>query len=58
MEFKEGDPVPERKFDYEPYPGIRPEYGYIGMQNHGEKDIVFFKEVSVRPLDKSSKVKK
>ena len=58
MEFKEGDPVPARKFDYEPYPGIRPEYGYIGMQNHGEKDVVFYKEISVKPLDKSSKAKK
>ena len=51
-DFREGDPVPERKFDFEPFPGKRPDFGYIGMQNHGEHDVVFFKEVSVKPLDK------
>lgn len=29
----------------------RPQSGYIGLQNHDDKSIVFFKEVSVRPLD-------
>lgn len=56
-DYKEGDPVPPRKFDFEPYPGRRPEYGYIGMQNHGEHDVVFYKEVSVRPLVKKGKAK-
>lgn len=56
-DFKEGDPVPPRKFDFEPFPGKRPEYGYIGMQNHGEHDVVFFKEVSVKPLAKSGNKK-
>jgi hypothetical protein len=51
-DYREGDPVPPRKFDFEPYPGLRPDYGYIGMQNHGENDVVFFKEVSVKPLAK------
>jgi len=51
-DFKEGDPVPDRKFDFEPFPGKRPDFGYIGMQNHGEHDIVFFKEVSMKPLNK------
>lgn len=51
-DFKEGDPVPERKFDFEPYPGKRPEYGYVGMQNHDEENVVFFKEVSMKPLNK------
>ncbi len=55
MDYTEGDPVPPRKFDFEPFPGRRPEYGFIGMQNHGENDVVFFKEVSVKPLDKSFK---
>lgn len=50
-DFREGDPVPPRKFDFEPFPGKRPEFGYIGLQNHGEHDVVFFKEVSVKPLD-------
>lgn len=51
-DFKEGDPVPPRKFDFEPYHGHRPEFGYIGVQNHGDKDVVFFREVSVKPLKK------
>lgn len=56
-DYKEGDPVPARKFDFEPYPGRRPEQGYIGMQNHGENDVVFYKEVSVKPLNKTGKQK-
>ena len=32
-DFKEGDPVPERKFDFEPQRGPRPLEGYIGLQN-------------------------
>ena len=50
-DYKEGDPVPERKFDFEPYRGPRPESGYIGIQNHGESDVVFFKEIAVKPLE-------
>ncbi len=47
-DYKEGDPVPTRKFDFEPFHGPRPDYGFIGLQNHGEKDVVYFKEVSVK----------
>ena len=51
-DYTEGDPVPLRKFDFEPFSGKRPEYGFIGMQNHGEHDVVFFKEIAVKPLNK------
>ncbi len=51
-DYKEGDPVPERKFDFEPHRGPRPNEGYFGLQNHGEKDVVFFKEVAIKPLKK------
>jgi len=54
-DYTEGQPVPERKFSFEPYPGIRPNEGYIGLQNHGDEDIVYFKEVSVRPLIKKDR---
>ena len=54
-DFKEGDPVPAKKFDFEPERGPRPLSGYIGIQNHSDKDVVFFKEVAVRPLKKSAK---
>ncbi|HEU4902287.1 MAG TPA: DUF1080 domain-containing protein [Flavisolibacter sp.] len=52
-DYKEGDPVPERKFDFEPFRGPRPQAGFIGLQNHGEDDVVFFKEVSVKPLSRA-----
>jgi hypothetical protein len=51
-DYKEGDPVPERKFDFEPQRGPRPISGYFGLQNHSENDVVFFKEVSIRSLKK------
>lgn len=54
-DFKEGDQVPAKKFDFEPQRGPRPESGYMGIQNHGDSDIVFFKEVSVKPLVKKGK---
>jgi hypothetical protein len=54
-EYKEGDPVPAKKFDFEPNRGPRPEYGYIGIQNHSEQDVVFFREVAVKPLKKTTK---
>jgi len=49
-DYTEGEPVPDKKFDFEPERGPRPNYGFIGLQNHSDHDIVFFKEVSVRPL--------
>lgn len=51
-DYREGEPVPARKFDFEPYPGIRPNSGYFGLQNHGDEDVVYFKEVSIRSLKK------
>ena len=51
-DYKEGDPTPERKFDFEPYPWHKTDAGYIGIQNHGDEDIVYFKEVAVKPIAK------
>ena len=51
-DYTEGQPTPPRKFDFEPFPGIRPNEGYIGLQNHGDEDVVYFKEVSIKPLTK------
>ena len=53
-DYKEGDQVPERKFDFEPIRGPRPDSGYIGVQNHGQEDVVYFKEIAIKPLKKSS----
>lgn len=54
-DYTEGNPVPERKFDFEPYRGTRPDSGYFGIQNHGESDVVYFKEIAVKPLVKTTK---
>lgn len=49
-DFREGDAVPEKVKDYEPDRGPRPEAGYIGLQNHGEDDVVYFREISYEEL--------
>lgn len=51
-DYREGDPVPEKGEDWEPERGRRPLAGYIGLQNHGGDDVVLFREVSVRPLNR------
>jgi hypothetical protein len=48
-DYSEGDPVPEKKQSWEPDRGRRSsDAGYLGLQNHSDKDTVYFKEVSVR----------
>ena len=54
-DYTEGQPTPERKFDFEPYRGIRPNQGYIGLQNESGHSVVYFKEISVKPLMKAGK---
>lgn len=51
-DYTEGDPVPPVKFGFEPQRGLRPLEGYIGLQNHSDTDIVFFKEVALKKLKK------
>ena len=40
----------ERSGEGNPARGPRPEKGYIGLQNHDKDSVVYFREVSVRPL--------
>jgi hypothetical protein len=49
-DYTEGQAVPPKKQSYEPDRGRRPDTGYIGLQNHSDKDVVHFKEVSVKEL--------
>jgi hypothetical protein len=49
-DYTEGQTVPDKKFDFEPQRGTRPNEGWIGLQNHSDNDIVFFKEVAIQPL--------
>ncbi len=48
------DPAPPQQIWFQPKrEPKRPQVGYIGLQTHDPKDIVWFKEISVRPLSKS-----
>jgi hypothetical protein len=49
-DYIEGQPVPPKKFDFEPNRGQRPEKGWIGLQNHSDKDIVYFKSIELLKL--------
>ncbi len=49
-DYKEGDPVPPKKLSFEPERGIRPNFGFFGLQNHGDRDVVFFQSVELQPL--------
>jgi hypothetical protein len=49
-DYIEGQPVPDKKFPYEPDRGARPDKGWIGLQNHSEKDVVYFKTVALLKL--------
>lgn len=57
-DFTEGDPVPQNSPEEDikdhgsPHRGTRPNEGYIGLQNHSDKDVVFFKEVALKMLKK------
>ena len=42
--------VPKQRMGYEPRRGPRPDKGYIGLQNHDDRAIISFREISVRPL--------
>jgi len=47
-EFAGNQRVPERKQWFEPVRGPRPDFGYIGLQNHDARSTVHFREVSVK----------
>ena len=51
-DYTEGQPVPKRKFSFEPQRGPRPLKGYFGLQNHNANDVVYFREVAIKPLKK------
>jgi hypothetical protein len=53
-DYTEGEPVPPKRLDFEPERGRRPDMGYFGLQNHGDHDVVFFKEVAIRQLKRSA----
>lgn len=50
-DYTDGDPVPPKKNDWDPDRGPRPDKGYIGVQNHPYGATVYYKEISVRPIE-------
>lgn len=53
-DYTEGEAVPEKKKPWEPDRGPRPADGFIGLQNHADTDVIFFKEVGFRSLGRSA----
>lgn len=49
-DYTEGEPVPPKKLWFEPERGPRSTFGFFGLQNHSDKDIVLFKSVEIEPL--------
>ena len=49
-DYREGDPVPEKKVSSEPDRGKRAAAGYIGLQNHNDKDVVLYRDISIKKL--------
>jgi hypothetical protein len=49
-DYREGDPVPEKKVSSEPDRGRRAAAGYIGLQNHNDKDVVLYRDISIKKL--------
>jgi Domain of Unknown Function (DUF1080) len=49
-DYTEGQPVPPKRASSEPDRGLRPDSGYIGLQNHPGNTPVYFKEVAIRSL--------
>lgn len=50
-DYRESDPQPPKSDPGRPDRGPRPTEGYIGLQNHGDGDVVYFREVSIKRLD-------
>ncbi len=49
-DYTEGQPVPRKQNSSEPERGPRPREGYIGLQNHSARDVVYFREIAVKSL--------
>ena len=50
-DYTEGDPLAPLPSEGDPKRGPRPIEGYIGLQNHSDKDVVFFKEVAIKTIE-------
>ena len=50
-QYSEGDIVPPKDNDGDPDRGSRPVTGFIGLQNHPQGKTVYFKEISLHPIN-------
>jgi hypothetical protein len=49
-DYVQGQPDPPNRHEGDPAGGVRPDLGYIGLQNHNAESVVYFREVAVEPL--------
>lgn len=49
-DYLQGAPDPPNRHEGDPATGVRPNVGYMGLQNHNAESIVYFREVAVQPL--------
>jgi hypothetical protein len=48
-DYVQGQPDPPNRHDGDPASGVRPNSGYIGLQNHNADSVVYFREVAIEP---------
>jgi len=46
----QGSPNPPEMHEGDPDRGVRPDSGYIGLQNHDDDSVIYFREVAVEPM--------
>jgi hypothetical protein len=49
-DYVQGTPDPPNRHEGDPASGVRPNIGYMGLQNHNADSVVYFREVAVGPL--------
>ena len=49
-DYVQGQPDPPNRHEGDPASGVRPNSGYMGLQNHNAESVVYFREVAVQPL--------
>jgi len=49
-DYVQGQPDPPNRHEGDPASGVRPNFGYMGLQNHNAESIIYFREVAVQPL--------
>jgi len=49
-DYVQGQPDPPNRHEGDPASGVRPNMGYIGLQNHNTESLIYFREVTVKPL--------